>query len=263
MAESGSTPPLQRLDRNAPLVWATRFLKKNKIFFGTLAAVLLSFMALLVSVMQLVVGTAQTHLLKLQTEIARVQALPPIRCGNSSYLGLKGREVHQRGVGGDQSRGTREEVHVEEATSLDFTLTSKWQSEQVKKTLPLRDFFTATAVSSFGVDKVATLQGHINRQRLSDFDRILRSRADDLGWYCVDELKPYVEVAYKDMLGSSHQEYYNVQDVGGSYRIYDARGERLFEQLRQAAMQKDSLSLDTITPDSVVALLGIRARQPN
>jgi hypothetical protein len=35
-----------------------------------------------------------------------------------------------------------------------------------------------------------------------------------------------------DKLGLSHEEYDGVQDVGGSYRIDNFRGERLFKQFR-------------------------------
>ncbi len=49
------------------------WLAKNKIFFETITAVLLSFMAILVSLIQTCSGSKQTELVKIQTDLARMQ----------------------------------------------------------------------------------------------------------------------------------------------------------------------------------------------
>jgi hypothetical protein len=129
-----------------------RFLRKNKIVFETLAAVLLSFMALLVSVMQLVVGTSQTRLLGLQTEIARVQAIPQFVAAINPIWDPKVEKFTAEELVVINRGALAREAEVGEAVFLDFTLTRKLEAGQIKKTLPLRDYFTATAVSSFGVE---------------------------------------------------------------------------------------------------------------
>src|SRR5437879_4201252 len=55
---------------------ARQSLKRNKVFFETLAATLLSLMAIVVSIVQIFLAVKQNKLTQTQTEIARTQVSP-------------------------------------------------------------------------------------------------------------------------------------------------------------------------------------------
>lgn len=54
------------------------FLEQNKLFFETVAATLLSLMALIVSIAQIVIAVKQTNLTEIQAIVAREQVLPQL-----------------------------------------------------------------------------------------------------------------------------------------------------------------------------------------
>ncbi|HHT9137787.1 MAG TPA: hypothetical protein ACFYEK_11175 [Candidatus Wunengus sp. YC60] len=66
------------------------WLEKNKIFFETIAAFLLSAMAIIISVVQIFIGFKQTKLAKIQTQIAQRQFQREERLANIERTGKWG-----------------------------------------------------------------------------------------------------------------------------------------------------------------------------
>jgi len=64
------------------------WLERNKVFFETLAAVLLSLMAVVIATVQTLAAVKQTHLSELQTRTAEAQVLPQLNL--ISYVSNEG-----------------------------------------------------------------------------------------------------------------------------------------------------------------------------
>jgi hypothetical protein len=137
------------------------WLTANKILFETLAASLLSLMAIIISVAQTRTASEQTSLLTLQTRIAEAQALPQFEIAihqerNSATGKFDDNILVISNRGGP--------VHEFSADSAYFiTVTASGDKGAILKAeLPINGYFTASLVNVSGTGKLVTMIGYHN-----------------------------------------------------------------------------------------------------
>lgn len=196
--------------------------------FETVAASLLSAMAIIVSVAQFMTTSKQTKILDLQTKIAEAQALPNFEVNISQQLN------DATGKFDDNLLVIRNEggpVHDFEAHSAYF-LRIKADVQGIgfrEVEIPVNGYFNTRFVSAASKGVLVTMVGQHNNALYSNLVRATRDMATAKKWtFAVVEEKIFVRFRYLDVLERRHEDYYVVSSVGGGSRISESTGKAEF-----------------------------------
>ncbi len=215
-------------------------LNNNEIIFKTVAATLLSFMALIVSAAQLFTARQEISLSSLQEHIAEAQALPQFE------VAIHQKRNDETGKFDDvyleviNSGGPVHEFKAEAASFLRVSATIPnnssspipWRTASFD--MPFGGYFGSQGVSPAGKGLLVSMWGYHNDAEVDALSKSARQAADDAKWgsFFV-QTRVFVELGYRDMLDRFHIDYYEVPTVGGGWRMKGADGKAVFEQWRQ------------------------------
>jgi hypothetical protein len=206
------------------------WLKANKIWFETVAASLLSAMAIVVSVQQSRMASKQTELLSFQTRIAEAQSLPQfeiaIRQKSNKATGKSDGNllvINNRG-------GT---VHDFKADVAYFLVLTAYSGEGVdisREEVATTGYFTDRVLSAAGIGELVTMSGDHNSARTNELRvalaKLVNAKKDF--WFVLLDDQIVVRLSYSDILDRSHEEYYEAQLRGGGLRLLDDYGQAQF-----------------------------------
>ena len=219
-------------------------LDRNKVIFETVAAFLLSLMAVIVSIAQTLTTSKQTELLALQTRIAEAQALPQFEVA-----------IHQKR---NNTNGNFDDdilvvanhggpIHDFEASSA-FFLSIEAEIPGVgyrKAEIPLNGYFSMQGVSVAGTGDLVTMYGDRNNAKIGELRRGVMQATNTRKWpYALIGERIAVRLRYRDLLDRQHEDYYDVRPVSGGTRILDVTGKEVFAKWDGAFPRVELLTLD-------------------
>lgn len=221
---------------------ARKWLETNKIWFETLAASVLSLMAIVVSIGQSCATSKQTELLTIQTKGVEAQALPQFEVALRPKLNDSTGKFDDYVLVVNNRGGMVESFSADAAFFLGLE-TSGPGVDVLKADVPVNGYFTANVVSAAGTGDLVTMVGNHNNAavvKLSDDLRAI-AHAKPAGFANLSELI-ILRLRYRDLLSRSHEDYYEAHFVGGGARISDELGKARFADW-EAAMRPELSSL--------------------
>jgi hypothetical protein len=201
-------------------------LEASKVYFETIAAVLLSLMAILVSIAQGCTAARQTELFEKQTKIAEAQVLPEFNLHIELQYDQASKLYKNEQLIVDNNGGAAQEWDVD---SIEF-LRVTYSSSKVAL-FALNGYYTAGFRSGSDRGRLITLTGKDNNDR---FYRLYTESLDSSPCeMALVDLERYVRVSFTDILGSRHVNYYVVAAVSGAKRLQPKEGEAAFKRWRE------------------------------
>ena len=232
------------------------WLLANKIFFETLAASALALAAIIVAVVQTWIAKRQsdltdrqTSLANLQTRIAEAQAMPTFDTRVVQVRDQTTQKVDHIFLAINSSGGPVQEFNAR--TVFIVQIKGAANSKPISNTeikFRVSDYFAVSEVSAATTGRLVTKVGVNNNRVLSDFANALREEANLRGWmYAIVDEIIYLRVDYRDILGRSHRNYYDVAPVGGARKIPDDKGREVFDSTFEQVYLSD-LTADAVVP---------------
>jgi len=224
------------------------WLKKNKIFFETLAASLLSAMAIIVSIAQTKTAFRQTQLLDLQTQIAEAQALPQFELAIHQKLNEETGKFDDDYLVISNRGGPVHEFTAQDAYSIIVTV-SATAGKVSKLEIPVTGYFTASYVSVVSTGELVKMIGNHNNAAVIAVSNGLReaAAAKQFVFANLDE-HLIVRLGYRDLLNRQHEDYYEVRPVSGGVRLTDEVGKAGFDRWTDA----ERPYLSNLQPDNLI-----------
>lgn len=223
------------------------WLQSNKIWFETVAASLLSLMAIIVSVGQNSIASKQTELLTIQTKIAEAQASPQFEVEMRPKLNDATAKFDDYTLVVNNRGGIVEDFSVDAAVFLHLEASGAGL-KTMKADVPVNGYFTANFLSAAGTGQLVSMVGNHNNAavvKLSDDLREL-AKSRNLGFANLGE-QIIVRLRYRDLLGRRREDYYEARFVGGGSRVSDDIGKpRLAEWKSARRPELAALSADDL-----------------
>src|SRR6267142_2156007 len=210
---------------------ARRYLDRNKVFFETLAASLLSLMAIIVSVVQIGLAIKQNKLTQTQTEIARTQALPQFVVNLKQIYDPMAEKYTEDQIVATNQGGLVQELDCNFVVFIDTGYLVHADSRQ--KLLPLDGYYNGIFLTGEGSGKVVTIKGINNTGKFSQLASQISEVAQAKGVICTVELKRYIRLRYRDVFGEKHVKYYYVPPIFGGNVLDEPEGKSLFDKYEQ------------------------------
>lgn len=219
-----------------------KWLEANKIIFETLAAVLLSVMAIVVSV-------KANGIASMQAELMRAEQLPIIGFEREHIYDESNTVVDLELAVINYGAPATEFSHqyVSYLTLLYHPQDTKFATVQ----LPLINYFTLSAISENVTGKLVTFIGNRNVARYVELEHALRDYARNNNAAASLDLVTYVKVEYKDLLQERHIEYYRVDDFR-SFKLDESEGSRLFAEHEEAYRNGMEIDFFEATPEILI-----------
>ncbi len=205
-----------------------RWLETNKIWFETIAASLLSLMAIVVSVAQNSTSSKQTGLLSLQTQLAEAQALPQFEVAIRQKLNTATGKFDDDSLVISNRGGPIHDFTADAAYFLKVT-TPGAGLDIVTTNTAVNGYFTASFISVAGTGELVTMIGNHNNARVVELLDSLKeaARARKLTFANLTE-QIVVRLRYVDLLNRRHEDYFSANPVGGGSRMADEVGKARF-----------------------------------
>jgi len=232
-------------------------LESSKVYFETIAAVLLSLMAILVSIAQSCTAARQTDLLDKQTKIAEVQMLPEFNIYVQLEYDEQRKVYTEDTLVVDNNGGSAHEWNVQTAEFI--VLTYGGPSKTIE--LAVNGYYGAAFRSAAHRGHLVTLRGSGNNNHFGDlYMELLDSHPCDVALVDLDR---YVRVSFKDVLGRRSTEYYNVAAVSGARHLPLEAGEAAFKRWESQSTSGQLLEFSRVTPDLLRSRLQGVCEQPS
>ena len=256
------------------------WLECNKVFFETTAAIFLALMAIIVSVVQIVQTSKQNYLanqltqnsnelaaaqnaliakqnklVELQTKIALQQVVP--------QFVIVAKQLDEDGIG----KATEDKVFVrnlggvvrelvaKSAVFLDVELTpmDPRKGERIEQRIPVNGYYSAIAYNPEGKGQLLTILGNRNNQSQSKLVREFAEKSESEGFYGFIDVKRFIKLSYRTLLGEKHTKYFYVPLIYGAHELSSEEGESVFKVFHQGFETKEMLEFEKL---SATALFG-------
>lgn len=195
------------------------WLEANKVWFETVAASLLSLMAIVVSVSQNWVASKQTELLTIQTRIAEAQASPQFEVEMRPKLNDLTAKYDDYVLIVNNRGGMVEDFRADAAFFLRLEVAGAG-TEVLKADVPVNGYFTAGFLSAAGTGELVTMVGNHNNAIVVKLADELRELAHGrkVGFANLEE-QIILRLRYRDLLDRSFEDYFEARFVGGGARV--------------------------------------------
>lgn len=205
-------------------------------------------MTFLLSLMAVVISVQSYRSTKLQTQVALLQAMPRFDVVfNQQYDGFKQKytdnEVNIYNRGGSFTNFSSSDVVVLEVKYMGKDFTEKHLQVFVY------GYFTAEFVSpSSSQGLLAQFTGNNNNLKKIDLEQGIGKYAKSHGLeYALIDVKQYVRMRYKDILGEDQTQYYDIPCVGPAEPIDIAKGKTVFKDYDDAAKDGRLVDFEKLT----------------
>lgn len=213
------------------------WLDRNKIIFETVAATLLSVMAMVVSIAQTLTASRQTQLLAFQTQLAEANALPQFELAIHQKLNDETGKYDDDYLVVSNQGGPIHEFLARDAYFLKISVANMKQLGRGnrKAEVPVNGYFTASFPTLASTGVLLTMTGNHNNAAFGTLFRGALKAGDDNKWgSAMIEETHVVRLNYRDLLDREHEDYYQVEPVTGGWRLPDNDGKAMFERWRTA-----------------------------
>jgi hypothetical protein len=220
------------------------FLTKNKVYFETLAATLLSCFAVIASIQTCSATNTQNEYVRMQTLLLNAQTSPQfVIIGNKAYNSKTGESdgevikiINKGGIAYD----------LRHRMLTFFEITSLSDTGYTVDTVFVQNYFYASWNNPQGNDTMASITG-------SPTNLSITSRKPFLA--CVKkfknpdsrfETKRYLRLDYKDIVGRPQRQFYYIDFVDGAHQIDSTEGCRLFGIEEESSLYGNTEWLDSL-----------------
>ena len=207
-----------------------RRLEENKIIFETLAATLLSGMAIVVAVAQTCSANKQATLQDLQTKIAEAQALPQFEIRFEQEYDAAAGTFRTNVITITNVGGSVHEVSVSTAEFLEVSSARRFGEHRVTP-IAITGYLNSQFQTAATTGLLVTLRTEGNNTRETEIVRGVADLARKSGWaYANIDRKIFLRVTYRDLLGRYHADYFEARPILGAARLKKADGEAIFNR---------------------------------
>jgi len=233
-----------------------QFLTNNEIFFKTVAATLLSAMALIVAVAQSLTAQQQLQLSTLQTNIAKANALPNFDFAVSYVQNPDSGTYDSTEVVVTNSGGPIHELQADSMLVLHAEGGPPGRMGQaVVVELPVNGYYDVQVTSPRSKGNLLHFIGRNNNADIVDAEKKARALADARRWGFLNiDDHCFVHLEYMDLLGQRHDEYFAVSPVRGSRRLAAPEIAKLKKQWTYPMAERAKLNperiLDAVTAEA-------------
>lgn len=216
------------------------FLETNKIFFETIAASLLSVMAVIVAIVQ-------TNQLELQTRIAEVQVLPQF-----GMLVFTGDDGDGWWVVSNEGAPIRDLEFSASCFLVVKTATASMAEQKVVK-LPVHDCIGGWGASWGGKGELARVNTLRKMSELRSLDTQVMERASSRNWKDTSSyFQLIVRLRYRDLLGRPHDDFVETSGFASGRAMSPAEGAAHF---RTWEVIPSRFIFSDLTADKVLSLV--------
>jgi hypothetical protein len=230
------------------------WLGKNKIFFETVAATLLSLMAIIISVAQIILGVKQTTLTQVQTEVARQQALPQFVVNWSQTFDTKEQKYTGESINITNQGGIVHDFDSDEAVFFDVVYLPKGGTMK-KVEVPVDGYYNAGFHTGQGTGQILRIEGIGNAAKRQQLEDELRQLASSNNAIANMDVRRYVRLTYQDIFGTKHKKFYFVPVIHGSRILDQTEGESIFSQYEKARKELITVYFDSLDSKKLFSLV--------
>ena len=205
---------------------------RNKVLFETVAASLLSVMAIIVSIVQTRTSSQQTEIFALQTRIIEAQALPQFEVAIHQKRNDVTEKFDDNLLVVKNNGGAVHNFY--EDSAYFFCISAEIPGVGFREIkVPIGGYFISSAVSSAGTGDLVTTFGFHNNASFINLYHQTRQAATAKKWpHVLINEQTVVHLRYRDLLDRQHEDYYDVSHVGAGMRMLDLDGKLLFDKWR-------------------------------
>ena len=233
-----------------------KFLERNKIFFETFAAVVLTGMALVVSWAQWRTAEEQSQLLEIQTGVAIQSVLPHFvitaRQEKSSSSASRYDE--------DKIRVSNEGAVIHNfrcQSAVIFSVeTYNWSDRQKnEKNFFVNGYYVGEGYTARGEGLLVTVEGLRNNARFLDLHREFSKKCKSKGLFGNIEMERFLHISYRDQLGKDHTEFYFIPLIYGATCIPDSKGKSIFRQKKESFGTNSMIEFEKVNADGLLGAM--------
>ncbi len=200
-----------------------------KFYLETIAATLISIMAVLVAFSQCSIFLEQTKLLKVQTDIAKKQFLPTFVI-SAAQLKEDLKDYYSEDKIFIENKGFPvSEFNCESRVFFNVKLT-KISVFHKEAFIPISGYYSGTAHTAKGDGLLATIEGYRNNLKAAKFERKFSEYCGGKGEFGNINILRYVRISYRDTFGVEHIEYFDVPMIYGAYKMTSEKGKEIFKE---------------------------------
>jgi hypothetical protein len=245
-----------------PLKRFHNFLEKYKVIFEVFSLTIIGTASVVVAFFQWRVAREQTILTKLQTDLARVQAIPQFIVENHLKFNEESRVYEEEEITVVNSGGFARNLQEDCFVFLNIQLFSP-KFGQTNFSLPINGYFTASFVTSTsGVGQLIKSVGYKNNLKAVDLEREFRALGSRNGVSCLVSFKKYLGIRYLDLLGEQHNDFFSVSSVFGGSLIETEQGNQLLKEHKNGFATGSFLEFNNINSTNIfnelLAKLGVK-----
>ena len=232
------------------------WIRRNKIYFETAAATLLSAMAILVSIAQLSVSSKQNELAKAQLRVAKATIAPIISIKASLESDTDNTHTGTRTLTIKNIGGPAFEAKVRTLTFLNVRHQGREPSASTTNvTIRVLDYFNTTYVTQAPQGNLFTVTGRNNYLRMTNLQNSLQNETENPPGFSDFELEHFVEVSYRDSIGDRATIYFRVDEFGVAQILSENDGKRRFANSNEISFGPMSQSMDKLEAGGLSAEL--------
>lgn len=233
------------------------WLLRNKIFFETITASLLSLMAIIVMVAQLYQTHTQTELIYLQAQASREMALPQFVLNVKITKDLKSSYFDEDYLVVTNKGGMVSNLKGNTYIFFRVDLRPKPGLKGTRKNLmvPINGYYQSVIYSPNGEGVMLTFSGGKNNRKLVKLLGNFVAMARENGWYGYVSLVRLVSLTYQDIFKEKHRSFYFVDPIYGGKEVSFDVGQRLWQRHFNSYRYGVNLDFDRITPETLYKLV--------
>jgi hypothetical protein len=242
-------PSIRETDKQFKVEDVRAWLTVNKIFFETVAATFLTFMAVILSYNQWRVAQDQTTYLEQQTRIEREQASPQFSITTKQDANSPNYDrifVYNHG-------NIALNIITRTAVFFDLTYMGK-NGSQKQLSVPIHGYYRLTIPSETAIGQVMIIESVAGIAKWGAIEKELDQLAAADGAFIDLSVKRYLELSYRDIFNETHVKYYNVIPFIGGDLLEPEMGTGIFDKFRQGGPEGIFFSIDEVSAQDLYNL---------
>ena len=216
------------------------YLAKNKIFFDTIAATLLTIMALVVSITQGWISSQQNRLLNIQIITERQQALPQFFVDKRTPINIETGVANDDIIRVYNYGNIAYDVNYERYVFFDIQVGTEYTS------IPVSGYYSITEIANNATGLAFTFRGNDNNIRRSSLVNQLMDIAESQGTYAEFRVRRYIEISYTDVFGGIHIDFYHLPNIGSTEKLSETDRQQVIEEYSEPNFYFDDLTAEQL-----------------
>ena len=225
-----------------------------KFYSETIAATLISIMAVMVAFSQCSISWEQTKIMKLQTDIAKKKFLPTFIISAAQIKGEKTDKYSEDRISIENKGFPISEFNCKTIVVYNIEIT-KIPSFHKEVFIPINGYYSGTFHTGKGDGLIATIEGYRNNIRAAEFEWKFSEHCRSKNEIGNIRILRFVKISYKDTFGAEHIEYFDVPLIYGANKMTPEKGQEIFKEYNEKLEYYGFPDFDQITVEGIHALI--------